>query len=73
MSFDMILQKNEQSSRWTLLFGIILIGLVLLRSLAEYSGGPYWIRSLLGMGLFSALYFSEGGSRRDTGGTFWST
>jgi signal transduction histidine kinase len=55
----MTLQKNERSSRWTLLFGIILIGLVLLRSIAQYSSGPYWIRALLGMGLFSALYFSE--------------
>ena len=59
MSFEMTQKKNEQSSRWTLLFGIILIGLVLLRSIAEYSGGPYLIHSLLGMGIFSAIYFSE--------------
>jgi signal transduction histidine kinase len=55
----MTTQKNQPSSRWTLLFGIIFISLVLLRSIAEYSEGPYLVRALLGLGVYSALYFSE--------------
>jgi signal transduction histidine kinase len=55
----MTAQKNEPRSRWTLLFGIIFISLVLLRSIAEYIEGPYLVRALLTLGIFSALYFSE--------------
>jgi signal transduction histidine kinase len=55
----MALQIKEQNSRWTLLFGIIFIGLVLLRSLAQYAGEPYLIPALLILVIFSVLYFSE--------------
>jgi signal transduction histidine kinase len=54
----MTAQKNEPGSHLTLVSGIIFIGLVLLRSIAQYPEGTYLISSLLILGIFSALYFS---------------
>lgn len=52
-------EKEVRSSRWTILFGIIFIGLVLLRCLAQYSGSPSIIPALICLGAFGLLYFSE--------------
>jgi signal transduction histidine kinase len=55
----MAAHRKEQHSRWTFLFGVIFISLVLLRSLAQYSGRQSLVPALLGLGIFSTLYFSE--------------
>ncbi len=55
----MAAERQAQSSRWTTLFGIIFIGLVLLRCVAQYSGGQSLIPALVGLAVFSLLYFSE--------------
>jgi signal transduction histidine kinase len=48
-----------ENSRWTTLFGIIFIGLVLLRGVAEFAGGVSLVAALALLGAFSVLYFSE--------------
>ena len=55
----MAAERQAQNSRWTFLYGIIFIGLILLRIAANYSGEPSLIPALVGLGLFSLLYFSE--------------
>ena len=55
----MAAERKAQTSRWTTLYGIIFVGLVLLRIVANYSGRPGLVPALVGLGLFSTLYFSE--------------
>ena len=55
----MAAERQAKSSRWTTLFGIIFIGLVLLRCVAQYSGSQSLIPALVGLAVFSLLYFSE--------------
>ena len=55
----MPVERQAQSSRWTTLFGVIFIGLVLLRCIAQYSGSQSLIPALVSLAVFSLLYFSE--------------
>jgi signal transduction histidine kinase len=55
----MIAEGKAKKSRWTILFGIIFTGLVLLRCVAQFSGEPSLIPALVCLGVFSLLYFSE--------------
>jgi signal transduction histidine kinase len=59
--------KEGQIFRWSILYGILFIGLVLLRVIAQYSGSKSLLPALAGLILFSILFFSEGEFSKRTG------
>jgi signal transduction histidine kinase len=55
----MAAERKFQSSRWIFLYGIIFIGLVSLRCVTQNAREQNLVPSLVGLSLFSMLYFSE--------------
>jgi hypothetical protein len=55
----MAAERKFQSSRWIFLYGIIFIGLVSVRCVTQNAREQNLVPSLVGLSLFSMLYFSE--------------